>query len=250
MKATFRRVCILGESPLLEEYATLCAKKGFAVQVRSHSQEKSDPSRIEGVRRVTKLPTAVDVALELTNVSLKAKKKNLLELDNALSERTPILSSSVTVTVVQQQKWLTHRQRLIGIGALPSLLGNGLLEIALSPYTDKATVSAAVEFAGALGKEFALVKDTAGLVLPRILCMLANEACFALMDGVAPPHDINAAMKLGANYPLGPLAWAEQIGLRQVHAVIAALYKNFNEERYRPAPLLVEAALADALPVK
>jgi 3-hydroxybutyryl-CoA dehydrogenase len=250
MKSTPRRICILGESPLLEEYATLCVNQGFAVQVRYNSQKETPPSRIEGVRRVTRLPKAIDIVLELTNLSLKAKKKNLIEIDNTLPDRTPILSSSVTVTAAQQARWLTHGERLTGIGALPSLLENGLLEIAPSPNTDEATVSASVEFARALGKEFALVKDTAGLVLPRILCMLVNEACFALMDGVAPPYNIDEAMKLGANYPFGPFTWAEQIGLRQVHAVIAALYKNFKEERYKPAPLLAQAAVANTFPLK
>jgi 3-hydroxybutyryl-CoA dehydrogenase len=82
------------------------------------------------------------------------------------------------------------------------------------------------------------VADSAGLVLPRILACLANEAFFALMEGAANAEDIDRAMKLGTRYPRGPLEWAEIIGLDQVLATMDALAAEQGEERYRAAPLL------------
>ena len=82
------------------------------------------------------------------------------------------------------------------------------------------------------------------MVLPRILCQLINESVFALQDDIATPRDIDTAMKLGANYPKGPLEWAELIGVRQVFAVLSAIQQDLNEDRYRVSPLLKQMAIA------
>jgi 3-hydroxybutyryl-CoA dehydrogenase len=251
-----RRVCILGESPLVEEYASLCLNKGYVVQVvvaqggagtsaknKSHGKEKAPSLKLPtGVKKIAKPPKSADVALELTNTSVDIKKKNLIALDKMLGPDTPIISSSVTVCAGTQAGWLSYPGRLIGLGALPSLLDGSLMELAPSPATNAATLAAANTFAGTLGKETAMVRDAVGLVMPRIVCMLANEACFAIMDDVATGRDIDTAMKLGTNYPRGPVEWAERIGIRHVNAVITALYKNLRDERYRVAPLLQQTA--------
>ena len=137
---------------------------------------------------------------------------------------------------------MSHPERLIGLGALPSLLEGSLIELAPSRSTNDQTLAAANEFAGTLGKETAIVRDAVGLVMPRIICMLANEACYAIAEELATARDIDTAMKLGTNYPHGPVEWAERIGIRQVHAVMTALYKSFRDERYRAAPLLQQSA--------
>jgi 3-hydroxybutyryl-CoA dehydrogenase len=75
-------------------------------------------------------------------------------------------------------------------------------------------------------------------VLARTVCCLINEAAFALQESIAPSQDIDTAMKLGVNYPNGPLAWGDQIGLDKVEAVMDGLYAWFKEERYRCCPLV------------
>jgi 3-hydroxybutyryl-CoA dehydrogenase len=200
------------------------------------------------LKRVTKPSRSFALALELTNLDHGVKRKNLTELDKALGPSTPIFSSSVTVSVAEQTGWVGRPRRLIGIGALPTLLQNGLIEFALSPTTEKNITTAAEGFAASLGKEHAFVVDSVGLVMPRILSMLANEACFAIGEKVATGADIDTAMKLGTNYPAGPIEWVSRIGVRQVHAVISALYRVFKEDRYRPSPLLTLAAQRNALP--
>jgi 3-hydroxybutyryl-CoA dehydrogenase len=92
-----------------------------------------------------------------------------------------------------------------------------------------------------------VVPDGPGLVFPRILCMIINEAAFALMEGVASAEDIDTAMKLGTNYPLGPLEWADRIGLDQVLGVLEGLQAEYGEDRYRPAPLLRQLVRAGHL---
>lgn len=235
--AKSQQIFITGESPLIDEYAVLCASKNMAVAVKTNAGEKVP----KGVARATRPTKAVTTALELTNTSLDAKKRNLIFLDTALASSIPIISSSVTVTVAEQSSWIKQADRLIGIGALPSLLDGGLIEFAQSPVTNDRTVVQARSFASAIGKESAIVQDSIGLVMARMLCMLTNEAYFAMAEGVAAAGDIDTAMKLGTNYPSGPVERAGKIGLKHVHAVLSALYRQFGEDRYRVAPLLQQA---------
>ena len=93
-------------------------------------------------------------------------------------------------------------------------------------------------FFHALGKHVEWVGDAPGLVLGRIVCQLVNEAVFALAEGVGSAEDIDTAMRLGFNYPRGPLEWGESIGLERVLALLDALRRELGEERYRAAPLL------------
>ena len=80
------------------------------------------------------------------------------------------------------------------------------------------------------------------MVMPRILCSLVNEAFFAVMEGVASANDVDTAMKLGTNYPHGPVEWGNTIGLRNVVAILDALAADTGENRYRVAPLLRQMA--------
>lgn len=237
--AKVQQLFILGESPLVGEYGALCLSKRQSVVARMSGGEDSQLPK--GVKKASTPPKSTTIALELTNTSVEAKRKNLKLLDRILGRDIPIISSSATVTVAEQSGWIKHPQRLIGIGALPSLLEGTLIEFATSQTTNEQTVARAKQFATVLGKEAAVVRDSIGLVMPRILCMLANEAYFAMMEGVATGNDIDTAMKLGTNYPAGPVEQAERIGVKHVHAVLASLYSHFGEDRYRIAPLLQQA---------
>lgn len=217
-----KTICIVGDEALVKEYTALASSKGYKCI--------STPSK------------ATTLALELTNISIEDKQKNIRRLDKSLKKSIPILSSSATVTVAEQNTWIQHSGRLIGLGALPTLLQGSLLEFAPSSLTTDAVKAAAQAFAGSLSKETSFVQDSVGLVLPRILCSLINEACFALGEGVADGTDIDTAMKLGTNYPDGPVHWGTQIGWQQVHAVVTALHRHFGDDRYRAAPLLRRAS--------
>lgn len=233
-----------GESQLVEEYSALCLSKKQSVTVRPNVGESVRLPK--AAKKAATSPKSVTLALELTNISPDVKKKNLILLDRSLSPGIPIISSSTTVTVAEQASWIQHSQRLIGIGALPSLLEGSLIEFALSSMTNENTIARAKGFAATLEKEAAIVHDSIGLVMPRILCMLANETYFAMMEGAANSDDIDTAMKLGTNYPHGPVEWAFKIGIKQIHAVLSALHEHFGEDRYRIAPLLRQVAFGNS----
>jgi 3-hydroxybutyryl-CoA dehydrogenase len=231
-----RRVFIAGESPLVEEYASACAGAGMAVGVSFNpgSGGNLPPGAVRRARGGTK----DTVGIELTNTSRETKRKNLAEMDCWLPPASPILSASAATTVAEQSAWVRTPERLIGIAALPSLLRGTLVEIAPSLAAGRRAVEASQSFFRDLGKETSIVRDSPGMVLPRILCMLVNEASFALGERIARRGDIDTAMTLGTNYPFGPFEWGKKIGFEQVRAVLEGLRREFGEERYRTAPLL------------
>src|SRR5207344_3040810 len=93
-------------------------------------------------------------------------------------------------------------------------------------------------FANEMKFDFLEVKDRVGMITPRVICMIINEACFTLQEGTASMEDIDKGMKLGTNYPFGPFEWCERIGIKDVFETLSALYEDTKDERYKICPLL------------
>lgn len=238
-----RIVSLAGDAALVAEFAVVCLEHGYAPEIVAAGAGRTRISGLpKGVRVVRRPSARASLAIELTNIAMADKRRNLAFLDRTLRPGTLLLTSSVTVTVSAQASWVRHPERLAGIGALPGFLGGGLVECAFSGLTVESARRGTAAFVESLGKEAAVVGDSVGMVLPRVVCCVANEAHFALMEHVASPEAIDTAMKLGTNYPAGPFEWARKIGYRQVWAVMHALHLSFGEDRYRPAPALQKAA--------
>ena len=126
----------------------------------------------------------------------------------------------------------------VGCYVLGPLEDARLVELTAAEGTPAAARESAQEHFRSLGLHVEWVGDSPGLVLGRIVCQLVNEAAFALGKGVADADGIDTAMRLGFNYPEGPLRWGDRIGLDHVLAVLDALHAELGEERYRAAPLL------------
>ena len=221
---------IVGDDPLVAEYSGIVSAFNYAI---------ISPNKIKNLKPIA---GRVSIALELSNLDLDRKKKNLEALDRTLPETTAILSSSVNVSALDQSQWIMMKHRLVGIAALPTLIRNSVIEVSPTVYTSESAVDVARKFFISLKKEIAVVQDRVGMVLPRILCQIINEAMFAVQQDVALPKDIDTAMRLGMNYPSGPIEWGERIGFNQVYAVLKALHADLGEERYRICPLLKEIA--------
>jgi 3-hydroxybutyryl-CoA dehydrogenase len=225
-------VCLLGDDQLTKEYSALFQRHGIAV--------------IE-TKNLTSLKTSakkISIAFELTLPFSEEKKRNLIALDASLPPEIPVVTNAVAETVLAQSQHVSHPSRLIGIAAFPTLLENTLVELSPSLYTSQHTAEAVTAFFSALKKERAIVEDAVGMVMPRILCQIINEALFTVQNDVANPKDIDTAMKLGTNYPYGPIEWGESIGFKNIVAVLDSLYHHHHEERYRVAPLLRQLSIA------
>jgi 3-hydroxybutyryl-CoA dehydrogenase len=112
------------------------------------------------------------------------------------------------------------------------------IAVAAAENSVPAALAAACGFFQSLGKSVSVLKDIPGLIVLRTVAMLANEAAEAVLQGVAAPEAIDTAMRKGTNYPLGPLAWADQLGPRFILRVLESLMNAYGEDRYRPSSLL------------
>jgi len=113
-----------------------------------------------------------------------------------------------------------------------------LVELTRGPFTTDLAAERSVAFFATLGMDAVWVADAPGLVLGRIVAQLVNECAFAVGEGVGEPQDVDDGMVLGLGHPRGPLAWADEIGIDRILAVLEALWIEYREERYRAAPLL------------
>lgn len=234
-----RTVLILGQSPLAEALAELVGAAGFAVhrppRCGGDTLEDLDAIFTDRGRREEYLRHLGEGYRE-AEVVIEAEASEWMDPD--LPETTLILTAALGHGAAEAAADIHARQRVVGFAALPPLRKGQVVELAATPWTEAAALDQAKAFFHSVGLEPAVVPDGPGLVFPRILCMIINEAAFALMEGVASAEDIDSAMKLGTNYPLGPLEWADRIGLDQVLGVLEGLHAEYGEDRYRPATLL------------
>ncbi len=236
-------ILIAGEMPFLQEVGQLCIDAGhdttlYLVEDCLSALESGD---------LTADLYQVDVAIELHHESATAKQQLLRGLSKALPPHALVLTSALNTSATQAAAWVVQPQRVVGFGVLPPLAAGDVVELARALQTDDAALARAAAFWEEMGLATAVVADGPGLVRARTLCCLINEAASALMEGIASASDIDQAMQLGANYPRGPLAWADYLGLDAVLGVMTGLFAEWGEDRYRPSPLLRRLVIAGKL---
>jgi 3-hydroxybutyryl-CoA dehydrogenase len=194
---------------------------------------------------------AYDVVLLAFTSERDVQRRIVQDLEDNVPDDMLFLVSAMSLSATEIASWFQHPERVIGFGYVPPLSSVKCLE-ATKPLQGKDVhaMRAAAFLQEALEREVAFVKDSAGLVMPRLVSMIVNEAVTALTEGVATAKDLDTAMKLGVNYPHGPLEWADQIGLDQVYATLLGVYEEQGEDRYRPAPLLRRMVLAKQLGIR
>ena len=165
-------------------------------------------------------------------------------LDQILEPERPILVSCSQATATEQSALADHPERIVGFSMLPLLGGHRVIEVAGTARTDPAIVERVRALFQAGGLVARSVEDRPGLVLARILAPIVHEAANALDEGVASAEAIDDAMRLGAEWPFGPLRWADGVGLHRLLLVMEFLQRNYEDARYRPAPLIRRLALS------
>jgi 3-hydroxybutyryl-CoA dehydrogenase len=228
------KVAVAGEMPFVKEIGQLCVEAGHNTVLYLVEDFQS------AIQSGYAMPDAanVDVAIELHNESNASKEELLVSLGAAIPQDALLLTSALATTVTQAASWVTHPERVVGFSIIPPLKQDGIVEFAKGIYTTDTALQKAIKFAQTLNQDAVIVADGPGLVRARTICCLINEAATALLEGVASAEDIDKAMKLGTNYPYGPLEWADYIGLDTVLGVMNGLFTEWGEDRYRPSPLL------------
>ena len=153
----------------------------------------------------------------------------------------PVLAGIIktSLAAVMNSYAFSYGFNLIGCNWLPGFTEMPVTEVSL---VDEEQLPVLKDIMAQLGWEFQVVKDSVGMVTPRVVCMIINEAYMAAAEGTASRADINTAMRLGTNYPLGPFEWCEKIGVKNVYDVLSAVYAETGNERYKVSPLLAKEA--------
>jgi 3-hydroxybutyryl-CoA dehydrogenase len=179
-----------------------------------------------------------DLALELHSTDLAAKAETLLYLEDVFAETVPILTLTMAISTGELVREMLMPERVVGVSLLPPFAETKVAELMATPDTTHDALHTARRFCESLDLTAVQVDDGVAGVLVRTVCCLVNEAALALQERIATAAEIDSAMRLGVNYPQGPLAWGDHIGLDRVLAVMDGLYAEYKEERYRPVPLL------------
>ncbi|HEU5014619.1 MAG TPA: 3-hydroxyacyl-CoA dehydrogenase NAD-binding domain-containing protein [Roseiflexaceae bacterium] len=161
-----------------------------------------------------------------------------LILDRTMPAHVPLFAQCVDVMASELAMELRFPERLVGYDGL---FTDNMVTLVATPKLGDETRTAAEMIVRGLGREPVWIEDGPGLVVPRVVAMLANEAAFAVGEGVAEPEAIDTAMRLGMNHPTGPLARAKQIGYDKIVAILDHVRTEYGEERYRVAPRLRRA---------
>lgn len=149
-----------------------------------------------------------------------------------------LISNTLTAPVTAIARHITGFKRIIGVPMIPSQLASQKTIEYSIPLQEEDMTSNRELLKSLFRKDVEKIGDSVSGIFPRTIAMVINEAVFALQEGVATAADIDMAMKLGTNYPKGPLAWCDEIGAYTIVAILEALQIEYGADRYKIAPLL------------
>ena len=259
-----KRVGICGSGIMGSGIAEVAAKAGFEVVLRSRKQETADATvaklekslakqvergklteedRVAILGRVTGTAHLGDLAdcdlvIESVVEDLATKKDLFVELDNVVKRDAILATNTSTLPVVEMAVATGRPDQVVGVHFFNPAPAMSLVEI-IAPLTASAETTAAVTaFATACGKNPVAVQDRAGFIVNALLFPYLNNAVRMLENRIASRDDIDAAMKGGCNFPMGPLALLDLVGLDTSVAILDALYDEFRDPNYATVPLL------------
>ncbi len=179
-----------------------------------------------------------DFAVEAVTENEAVKKKVFQDLARALRPDAILATNTSSIPITRIAASVDGPERVIGMHFMNPVPVMQLVEIIRGAQTSDATYAATRALAEKMGKTTVLSKDMPGFIVNRILIPMLNEACFALQESLASAEDIDTAMKLGTNVPMGPLTLADFIGLDTCLYIAEVLHNGLGDDKYRPAPLL------------
>lgn len=196
-------------------------------------------ARIRGATEMAELG-GCDFLIEAATEHLATKQDILRRLDGVARPGSIIATNTSSVSITKLAACLADPARLVGMHFFNPVPVMALVEVIRAIQTSDATAAATCALAERIGKTAISARNAPGFVVNRVLVPMINEAVFVLQEGLASAEEIDAGMRLGANHPIGPLALADLIGLDTLLAVMEVFYRDFNDSKYRPAPLLRE----------
>ncbi|MGO9855368.1 MAG: 3-hydroxyacyl-CoA dehydrogenase family protein [Acidimicrobiales bacterium] len=239
--ATGHEVVLRSRSQAAADAMVASLGKSLAKQVEKGKRTDAEAADIAGrVRATTHLGELVDVDLVIESVveDLAVKKDLFAELDSICKPETILATNTSTLPVVEMAMATGRADLVCGIHFFNPAPAMALVEVVRPITASDATVAAAVEFASGCGKDPVEVKDQAGFIVNALLFPYLNNAVRLLEQGVATREGIDAAMKGGCGFPMGPFALLDLVGLDTSLAILDALYEEYRDPNYAAVPLL------------
>ncbi|MGE5362735.1 MAG: 3-hydroxyacyl-CoA dehydrogenase family protein [Bacteroidota bacterium] len=201
------------------------------------SEKKAILSRIKWTCDIAEVAEC-DLIIEAVAEDLSLKKELFASLDKIAAPSTVIVSNTSTFSLTEIAEATSRPEMVVGMHFLNPVPKVPLVELIKGFHTSDATLSKVKTFAARIGKTAVEVYEYPGFVTTRAIVPLLNEAMYILMEGVATAEGIDTAMRLGYNFPMGPLEMADAMGLDEVLAWMESLWKTLGEPRYRACPVL------------
>jgi len=244
---------------------------GFEVILKSRTQESLDRAiqkiggellRTTSVSEKNKIikhikPTTnlddlmnVDIIIESVIEDINLKKQLFKELDEILPNNTIIATNTSSLSIDELASAISRPDRFIGMHFFNPVPKMYLVEIVRGEKTSNTTIDKITELAKQINKTPIITKNSPCFIVNRILAAYLNEAIWELYEGVASAEDIDTAVKLGLNHPMGPLALADLIGIDVVLAIMKSLYERANDKKYLPCPIIVKMVEEKKLGIK
>jgi 3-hydroxybutyryl-CoA dehydrogenase len=203
-------------------------------------------SRIEFAGSVDEAAREADLVIEAVPEEMESKIEIFTMLDKICRPATILASNTSSLSVTEIASVTYRAKRCVGMHFFNPVHKMKLLEIVRALETDEDTLAAAVEVGKRMRKEVVVIKESPGFVTSRINAMIGNEAFYMLQEGVASAEDIDKALKLGLNHPMGPFELVDLVGLDTRLHILEYLHKTLGE-KFRPCPLLVQYVKAGRL---
>lgn len=259
------KVCVLGAGSMGSGIAQVCSQAGFQVSMRDIEErfveggfrrikdplmkrmEKGKMSQAEvdhivkNIHGTTSLEQAVkgaQIVIEAVLEEMQVKKDVYRETDGLCPPEVVFASNTSSLSITEMASVTKRPDRFIGMHFFNPAPVMKLVEVIRGSETSDATFQFSMDLARRLGKEPVAVQESPGFVVNRILVPMMNEAFNLLMEGVASAEDIDKAMKLGTNVPMGPFELADYTGLDIGLAVMEVMYRETGDPKFRPSPLL------------
>jgi 3-hydroxybutyryl-CoA dehydrogenase len=187
-----------------------------------------------------------DFVIEAVPEDIALKLSTFARLDELCAEHVVLATNTSALSITEIAAAARRPRRVIGMHFFNPVPKMKLVEVVRALETGPEAIEVTLEVARRMGKETVLVKESPGFITSRVNAMIGNEAFFMLQEGVATAADIDKALKLGLNHPMGPFELVDLVGLDVRLAVLEFLHKSLGE-KYRPAPLLVQHVKAGRL---
>jgi 3-hydroxybutyryl-CoA dehydrogenase len=219
-----------------------------AVELKKVSAEEANAAfaRLEYATSVEEAAREADLVIEAVPEEMESKIEIFTLLDKICRPGTILASNTSSLSITEIASVTYRAKKCLGMHFFNPVHKMKLLEIVRALETDDETVASAAEVGRRMGKEIVVIKESPGFITSRINAMIGNEAFFMLQEGIASAADIDKALKLGLNHPMGPFELVDLVGLDTRLHILEYLHKTLGE-KYRPAPLLVQYVKAGRL---